>query len=91
MKFYFDPLKKMSFFGIYSLEMNVEYITLSQRQSTPARSDNFRPLPKFRSISYARKLMPNLFWDYKRLILEYYMLRGFTINCKAYCDLLENH
>lgn len=66
--------------------MSGTLLTSCQRWQEPAREGDIL-LP--RKTPPAGKLMSTLLWDYKGQILEHYISWETTINCEAYCDLLE--
>lgn len=64
-----------------SFQAHAECVTFSQSQSKPT---------EITDVPYISKGDIHCLLELWRLILEYYIGRKFTMNRKAYCELLEN-
>jgi hypothetical protein len=52
---------------------------------------HFPTKKKFKTSTLTKKIMTNVFWDRKGVLLVDFMPHGTTINAAAYCETLERH
>ncbi|XP_023713882.1 histone-lysine N-methyltransferase SETMAR-like, partial [Cryptotermes secundus] len=70
----------------------VHYHQPETKRTSKEWRHSLSPKPKkFRTQPSAGKIILNLFWDERGVLLEHYTPRGNTITSASYSDLLKNH